>query len=197
MGWNGLTFCYGCSVLTTINLATLTGVVLEWMPGFPVIHTFEDGHRVRFCVTKLKTDVSELVFLAQAQYSCDILVRVIERLGHPACHVVRVVQVRQIFSWVPLFVVTFVTDFAFSHSFAILVARHKTMLGPSVTALAGHLRNTNSFNVSAASTPWSIQLSQRKLPPLLFQTRHSQNRECISLDFLQVLTTENVSREIC
>ena len=88
-----LTLGNGSPILPSIDLATLTRVVLKGMPRLAVVHALEDGHTVRLGVAKLQANVGELVLLAQRQRHGYILVWTAKWLRHPAGQIVRIVEV--------------------------------------------------------------------------------------------------------
>lgn len=85
----------------------LPRIELEWLPSFPVIHTLVDCDGVWFrgVRTELQTDVGQFILLSQAQGQRDVVGRSVnagwrlQGIRSPTGHVVRVVQVRQVWRW--------------------------------------------------------------------------------------------------
>ena len=100
-------------VVTVPDLATVSGVILERLPGLAVIHRLVDGEAVRLLVAELEADVGQLVLLAEAEREADVSLPVgTQQLAVPARHVVRVVQVGQVTGRVMLGGVLRVADLA-------------------------------------------------------------------------------------
>lgn len=68
-----LTLGNGGSILATVDLSALAGVILERMPSGPIVHALEYGHRVGLGVAELQTDVGQFILFAQVQGDGDIL----------------------------------------------------------------------------------------------------------------------------
>ena len=59
-------------VIAIPDIATISGIILEWLPGLAVIHRLVDGEAVRLLVAELETDVGQLVFLAEAEREAEV-----------------------------------------------------------------------------------------------------------------------------
>lgn len=93
----------------TVHLAALARVKLERLPRLAVVHALVDGYRVRFgrLRAKLQIDVRQLVLFAQRQRERHVVgwrqrgrrVHRLsgQRLRAPACRVIRVVGIGQVF----------------------------------------------------------------------------------------------------
>lgn len=104
------------------------------MPCLAVVHALEDGHRVGLRVAKLQTDVSQLVLLAQAQDGGHILVVVLELFRHPACQVVRIIEIGEILARMAQSMLALVAYFTILFGLAFLVYRHETMPSRTIAA---------------------------------------------------------------
>lgn len=97
---------YG-AVRPAVYFAALTRIELERLPCLAVVHALVYGNRVGFggLGAELQVDVSDLVLLAQRQGECDVVGRRErgrrvhrlsgQRLGPPACRVVRIVGISE------------------------------------------------------------------------------------------------------
>ena len=101
-----------------VHLVALTRVVLERDPRLAEVDALVDGHGVGPHGTELKTDVGQLVALAQTQRESHVAWSSHERLRYPAGQVVRVVQVSQVSGRVTPLRVIRVTDLARSERLA-------------------------------------------------------------------------------
>ena len=86
----------GDTVVTLPDLATVSGVILERLPCVAMVHGLVDSKRMWLLVAELKTDVGQLVLLAEGQGEGDVAILLRgQEFTVPACHIVGVVEVSQ------------------------------------------------------------------------------------------------------
>lgn len=79
------------------NREALGRVVLEWLPRYPVVHTFVYREAVGLFTAELQVDVSEFVLLAKRQGKSDVLVIAWQHgSGMPTGEIVGIVEVGEI-----------------------------------------------------------------------------------------------------